>query len=433
MIKSFIFEDFKGFRRSVLDIETITTLVGPNGSGKSNVIEGIKILSELASGRDINMILDGTKAVEGNVRGGSRGCCRFNGASFLLGCSVAYDDDFDLLYQIRINTLGSVNVEKESLYLVEKGSNYDLPGILVFEAKFNSETKRMDVKYSGITKVRNSKCKSSRKFNLTNTDVDAVRRENLKCEALSFIAVLSQIPSHISDRIANYDKIVSQVWLIQKDLTNIIFYSPKPSVMVHYNQIEDSSLAENCYNVSSVLYRIKSEQPKDWEVFCNILKSLSDYDFEDIKFVDTPLNDVIMYQVEKHNDGLYDVDISMFSDGYLRCIAVLAAMLSEAENRVLVFEDFDRNIYTGKMKIFMSAIQKIVKQRNIELIIVTHNVALLNTFEKEEIMGVSLFYYNSAISSSDITPFIEMENSSGLLAMGRLGDILESGKLNISK
>lgn len=48
MIKSFIFEKFKGYERAVLWLEQITTLIGSNASGKSNAIEGIQILSEIA-------------------------------------------------------------------------------------------------------------------------------------------------------------------------------------------------------------------------------------------------------------------------------------------------------------------------------------------------------------------------------------------------
>lgn len=62
MTKSFFFEKFKGYGRSVLWLEQITTLIGSNASGKSNAIEGIQILSELATGRDLSMIFDGTNS-----------------------------------------------------------------------------------------------------------------------------------------------------------------------------------------------------------------------------------------------------------------------------------------------------------------------------------------------------------------------------------
>ena len=43
MIKSFIFENFKSFKKAELNIESLTTLIGTNASGKSNAIEGIRL------------------------------------------------------------------------------------------------------------------------------------------------------------------------------------------------------------------------------------------------------------------------------------------------------------------------------------------------------------------------------------------------------
>ena len=77
MIKPFIFEKFKGYERAVLWLEQITTLIGSNASGKSNAIEGIQILSEIATGRELSVIFDGMKNSEGSIRGGAKGCCRF--------------------------------------------------------------------------------------------------------------------------------------------------------------------------------------------------------------------------------------------------------------------------------------------------------------------------------------------------------------------
>ena len=61
MIKSFIFENFKSFEKTELNIESLTTLIGTNASGKSNAIEGITILAKAATGIDLSTILDGDR------------------------------------------------------------------------------------------------------------------------------------------------------------------------------------------------------------------------------------------------------------------------------------------------------------------------------------------------------------------------------------
>ena len=133
MIKGFIFEGFKGYDKAVLWLEQVTTLIGSNASGKSNAIEGIQILSELASGRELNVIFDGTSNTESAVRGGAKGCCRFAASSFTLGCLVNWNDTHDLLYRISIGVEERVAINSEELYTVRNGSA-KANGTMVFKA-----------------------------------------------------------------------------------------------------------------------------------------------------------------------------------------------------------------------------------------------------------------------------------------------------------
>ena len=151
MIKSFIFEKFKGYERAVLWLEQITTLIGSNASGKSNAIEGIQILSEVATGRDLSMIFDGTKNSEGVIRGGAKGCCRFGANSFLLGCTIDWDDKYDLLYRIRIGAASRITVEEESLYLVKNAQTDAINGSVIFKAAAsNADSGDIVVEYTRI-------------------------------------------------------------------------------------------------------------------------------------------------------------------------------------------------------------------------------------------------------------------------------------------
>ena len=105
MIKSFIFENFKSFEKTELNIESLTTLIGTNASGKSNAIEGITILAKAATGIDLSTILDGTKSTGTVVRGGSRGCARFKTNSFKLGCLIDFDETKDLAANLFIKAV----------------------------------------------------------------------------------------------------------------------------------------------------------------------------------------------------------------------------------------------------------------------------------------------------------------------------------------
>lgn len=75
MLKKITFTDFKSFVQAKLTLEEISVLIGSNASGKTNMIEGIRILSEIVTGRDISSILDGSKNVDSGIRGGEQRLC----------------------------------------------------------------------------------------------------------------------------------------------------------------------------------------------------------------------------------------------------------------------------------------------------------------------------------------------------------------------
>lgn len=95
-------------------------MIGANSSGKSNAIEGIAILAKAATGIELSTILDGSKSTGAVVRGGSRGCARFNTNAFKLGCLIDYDEKNDLLYEMKVGVADRVGIEEEGLYLVKK-------------------------------------------------------------------------------------------------------------------------------------------------------------------------------------------------------------------------------------------------------------------------------------------------------------------------
>jgi AAA15 family ATPase/GTPase len=407
MIKSFIFEKFKGYERAVLWLEQVTTLIGSNASGKSNAIEGIYILSELATGRDLSVIFDGTKNSEGMIRGGARGCCRFGADSFLLGCTVDWDEKHDLLYRIRIHTAGRITVDEESLYLV-KNAQLDASNATAIFKTVASEEGSGDI----VVEYTNGK-----------------RGNNPQCRVLRSMSVLSQMQSRIPVDTENYQTTVEKIQKVRNALTKMFILDPVPSLMRGYSRVGDSSLRSNCSNVSSVLYAIKGSAPEEWEKFCGIIKELPENEIKDIDFVKTSINDVILVQKEQNKKRQESIDATRLSDGTLRCIAVLAAVLSEPEHSLIAIEELDNGVHPSRVIKLMDAICAIARRRKIDLIMTTHNVTVLNGLDKKGVLGVSVVYRDAQTQESKIIPFVDIRNQAGLLATGGIGDALETEKL----
>lgn len=410
MIKSFIYEKFKGFERAVLWIEQITTLIGSNASGKSNAIEGVQILSELVTGRDLNVIFEGTKNSESAIRGGAKGCCRFNAASFLLGCTLDWDEKYDLLYRIRVGASGRIAIEEESLYLVKNGQTDAKSGTVIFKThSVNSNSGDIAVEYSNGKKGTNPQCR-----------------------AIRTMSVLSQMQSRIPTDLENYDDIIAKILTVQDNLSKMFILDPIPALMRGYSRVGDSGLRRNCSNISAVLYDLRQQKTREWKEFCNIVKNLPENEIKDIDFVKTLINDVILVQKEVNGGTTESIDATRLSDGTLRCIAVLAAVMCEPEHSLIAIEEMDNGIHPSRVIKLMRFLCDIAARRNIDLIITTHNVTLLNGLDKRGVLGVSVVYRDPETQTSKIIPFVDIKNQGILLAAGGIGDAMESEKLTDS-
>lgn len=400
MIKDIYFRDFKGFECAEMPIESLTTLIGTNASGKSNAIEGMKILSEVMTGRELSVILDGSKNMESNIRGGSKGCCRFTSSSFVLGCIVGCNE-VDLKYEIEITVSDRVMVSAESLYLV---------GDTKEETQFLFKTKRPN-KESGDIKV---------------TWNNGIRGRNPDIICIRLSSAISQMTSKIPQDTEQGEMIVQYARFIIDEFKNILFLDPEPASMRGYARVNDTELKVNASNLSAVLYKLCKDKEKK-AILLEAMRQLPENEISDISFSEGPLNDVILFLNEVHGKRTIKIDATRLSDGTLRCLAVLGALLSEKERGMIVIEEVDNGIHAGRAKKMIETISNIARERNLDVLITTHNAVMLNALSKDDLMGVDVVYREIDSGASVFIPLVKIDRMTELLANGKLGDVVTSG------
>lgn len=126
------------------------------------------------------------------------------------------------------------------------------------------------------------------------------------------------------------------------------------------------------------------------------------------------------------------VDARQLSDGTLRCIAVLAAVLIGEPGSMVMIEELDNGIHPARVYKLVEQLIIIGRERNIDIIITTHNATLLNAYKKEELMGVSVVYRDTERGTSKIQSFIDIEDFPAMLAAGGLGDAMIDESLLLS-
>ena len=406
MIKSFIFENYKSFEKAELNLESVTSLIGTNSSGKSNAIEGIQILSEAATGLDLSIILDGTRNSDSHIRGGSSSCCRFRTSSFKLGCLVDLDENYDLYYYIRISTNKRVWVEEEALYKVLNG-NLSLP-----EGEKIFKTKKANKDSSDIKAEYNNK--------------KVGKNPDIMCMRVS--SVLAQLKSKLPQETTHDQECLSYINLVLDNLKGIFVLNPIPSIMRDYVRITDTDLKSNCENISPVLYHLCQNEEKRNELL-NMVRNLPENEVQSIEFIKTQLDDVIFGLKEKYMSISEIVDAKKLSDGTLKCIAILAAILSMPRGGILVVEEIDNGIHPGRVYALINTLERIGKERNIDIILTTHNPTLLNGYDKNKLLGVSVVYREGEKGTSKFVYLIDIEQSPELFATGGIGDAMIDNSL----
>lgn len=406
MIKSFVFENYKSFEKAVLNLESITSLIGTNSSGKSNAIEGIQILSEAATGLDLSVILDGTRNNASHIRGGSSSCCRFKEHSFKLGCLIDLDKNYDLYYFIRISIKKRVWVEEEALYKVLNGNLNLGEGEKIFKTKkANKDSGDIKAEYNNKKKGKNP---------------------DIMCMRVS--SVLAQLKSKLPQETEYDQTCLSYINLMLDNLKGIFVLNPIPSVMRDYVRSTDIELKPNCENISPVLYHLCQNEKKRNELLSTV-RNLPENEVQSIEFIKTQLDDVIFGLKEKYMNNSEIVDAKKLSDGTLRCIGILAAILSIPKGGMLVVEEIDNGIHPGRVYALIDTLEKIGKERNVDIILTTHNPTLLNGYDKNKLLGVTVVYREAEKGTSLFVSLIDIEQSPELFAAGGIGDAMTDNTL----
>lgn len=410
MIKCFTFENFKSFEKAELNLEALTTLIGANSSGKSNAIEGIAILAKAATGIELSTILDGTKNTGAVVRGGSRGCARFNTNAFKLGCLIDYDEKNDLLYEMKVGVADRVGIEEEGLYLVKKDALTPKTN-KVFKTK-KAESGRVEIKVQYKNGSRGN-----------DPDMICVRSS----------AILPQMAAKMRRDTDEERSTVVCMERVISHLKNIRMLDPIPSAIRDYVRTTDVELRQNCDNLSAVLNEMCKDRSKK-EKLLKTVRELPENEVEDIEFIETKIGDVIFALRERNLNSTELVDARQLSDGTLRCIAVLTAVLIGEPGSLVMIEELDNGINPARVYKLIEQLIAIGTERKIDIIISTHNATLMNAYKKDELMGVSVVYRDRNRGTSKIKSFIDIDNFPAMLAAGGLGNaMIDESLLNSLK
>ena len=358
MIKRLTLKDWKSFADATLYIDPLTIIIGTNASGKSNTLDALLFLQRIASGVSL------FEAINGNVnlrplRGGMEWVCRKPKRHRF--------EDFEL----------------EVIIGVEKAEYHYKISVQVNGTKAEVFQERLDRLTYG---PRSKTPKETRLYstvgvlddNVTHASFyTATRGPGKRFDFNRAHAVISQI-----ETMKLRKEILDGTKAVLSHLQSIFVFDPIPAHMRNYSPLSDN-LQTDGSNIAGVLAGLA--EPRKTEVektLTNYLKALPERDVNRVwtEPVGKFQTDAMLYCEEgwEPTNQPQTVDARGMSDGTLRYLSIVTAMLTHEEGSLLVIEEVDNGLHPSRAHILLEMLKELGKERRIDVIVTTHNPAMLD-------------------------------------------------------
>lgn len=376
MIRSLRLRDFKSFRDVEVPLGPFTLVVGTNASGKSNLRDALRFLHGVGLGFTLAEIF-GEKYGPGGIlqwrgiRGGLPEAARQGTRAFCV--------DADLL-------LGA----GKRRYILE----VELP-VGTRHAQVLAE----DLGSDGVDDA------STPAAYLKRLSPETPERPSLTAggRGSNFQVELDKLISHLS---------------------SLRFLDLDPDAMRIPSNPGQTILGDRGENLSSVLQAICNDPSRKVSLL-EWVRALTPLDAVDFAFESDFSGRILVHLVE---GGGAKLSAASVSDGTLRFLAMVAALLSEDTGKIYVFEELDNGIHPTRLHLLLELIDRACTEQGIQVIATSHNPALL-AFLGEQARADALLIYRGDDHTSQVRRIMDLPNIAEILRTQDLSRLMLSGWL----
>jgi len=344
MLKSLRLENFKGFKDAELSLGDLTVLVGTNASGKSNIRDAFRFLHGISRGYSIADIIggkyeDGVQQWQG-IRGGTKEIVYRVANSFAISISFSVDNGdqkSELKYFIQLGLDTTHNpfpyIKKEYLYCSQETDP-------IFESSFNFN----HPVYPNSSQIHFLDY-------LGDYTLDIETDEHPVYDYLAnHIPVLAQVakgakPYGEMDREQFSHSIAKRFCEIALNaISEMRFLDLSPDVMRLPTFAGQNVLGDRGENLSSVMLDICRDETRK-AILLDWLQALTPMDAQDFDFPEDFTGKVLLRLIEASGQKTTAYSAS---DGTLRFLGLLAALLGNQRSRFYFFEEPENGIYPNR-------------------------------------------------------------------------------------
>lgn len=406
MIKELKLKNWKSFKEATLYIDPLTILIGANASGKSNALDALLFLQRIFSGVNVREAINGNSILPA-LRGGIEWVCLKPNEQFTLEILTdSKNKDQEYSYELTIQiTNTKAHVVKEEFILLTFENNTTDKKIL-----FTDERRAISINYATV--------ESSKEI----TNIISDGRKIISLSAINYPSKTSLLREEVFDAIK----------YVTSQLQQIFVFDPIPSHMRNYTPLSDK-LQTDGSNIAGVLAGLPSEQKDKVEAtITQYLKALPEMDIKRVwtETVGRSNQDAMLYCEESwNNGGVQEIDARSMSDGTLRFLAIITALLTREKGSLLVIEEVDNGLHPSRAHVLIDMLKTLGKERGIDVIVTTHNPALLDAAGVRMLPFITVAHRDDKTGASQLIQLEDIQQLPKMMASGSIGKLNSEGRI----
>ena len=418
MITALRLTNFKNFANEKLRVGPFTVIVGANASGKSNIRDAFRILHGIGRGYTLAEIIGGKYGAGGQpewapVRGGADEIIRFGQPAFklLIGMKSIHPP---------AKYGGRPRLHQGGIYSIEVSRDDARPGIFrVTREELEVGWETIFTSHPGGNDPVNAQDDDTR-LTLRMGKTARQRKYGDRIYVRPDQPALTQIGEH--RRVVKWLK--DDAAAVIDILANMRFLDLEPNRMRQPAFPGQIVLGDGGENLPTVLREICID-PKRKEILAQWTRELTPMDVRDFEFPTDPTTGLVQLAFREKSDRI--VSAYAASDGTLRFLAMLAALLGRNPARLYVFEEIDNGIHPSRMRLLLDLIEGQTAKKNIRVVTTTHSPDLLSMVGDDTFENTSVVCRRQDTDDAVIRRIAELPRAAELRRSQGLGPLHVSG------
>lgn len=432
MISSLRLVNFKNFADETLHLGPFTLIVGANASGKSNIRDAFRFLHGISLNYTIAEILGGKYGAEWQpIRGAPNEIIRFGEDHFSLEVELTpsrflMPSAKSLRFSVRIQrgetSGGRFRVAAESLAADPATADSIVSGTLYTSDLPQDACASARERGSNLRLFFPTKDKSEESIDVDSdrpglSQIQPLLYDHLQKERAEFH--YADWSSEVSGKMK-----ASWGWLeVSLELFGMRLFELSPErmrqpVLSGANRLDDSG-----DNLPTVLEAICAD-PQRKSVLLSWLHELSPMDVSDLEFP-VDLNGRVNLRIVEANGRR--VSAYSASDGTLRFLGMLAALLNEDYEGVYFFEEIDNGIHPARLHLLLDLIERQTEKGKIQVVATTHSPDVLNLINDTTFENAVVVYRDEDSADAVIRRVAELPKAGELRKSQGLGRLHAGG------